>query len=48
MVGDFLSVDLQPGAYDIVFFFGVLYHLENVYELSAGGMRRLFVLRHAS
>lgn len=37
VVGDFLSVDLRPGAYDVIFFFGVLYHLENVFA----GFRRL-------
>jgi SAM-dependent methyltransferase len=37
VVGDFLSVDLEPGAYDIIFFFGVLYHLENVFA----GFRKL-------
>jgi len=30
VVGDFMTMDLEPlGTFDVVFFFGVLYHMEN-------------------
>lgn len=30
VVGDFMTMDLEPlGSFDVVFFFGVLYHMEN-------------------
>ena len=30
-VGDFMTADLPPDHFDVIFFLGVLYHVENVY-----------------
>lgn len=37
VAGDFMAAPLPAGGYDVILFFGVLYHLENVFE----GVRKL-------
>jgi SAM-dependent methyltransferase len=37
VTGDFMTAPLTPGGYDVILFFGVLYHLENVFD----GVRKL-------